>query len=125
MFQSNAFQNDAFLVGTTPSPGSGKGKKKRLYTFPDGTIGYATDVEAAVIAAEVPRTSPVSKAEPVKISRNVQVARQQLSDLLPKLQTLDSGPAQREAARLIRKKEELDRKIEEEEEIVMLIHLLH
>jgi hypothetical protein len=111
--------------------GGGRGKRKRkLYTFPDGTIGYATEQEAAAIVAEIPRkfgTPEVPKAEPIKISRNVQVARQQLSDLLPKLQSLDSEPARREATRLIRKMEEVQKRIDEleEEEIVMLITLLH
>jgi hypothetical protein len=129
-FQGSAFQNNAFLVDGSTDTGAGKGrKKKRLYTFPDGTIGYATEQEAAAIAAEVPRkfaATEVHKAEPIKISRNVQVARQQLSDLLPKLSsaTFDPGPAQREAARLIRRMEQIQQQMEEEE-IVMLISLLH
>jgi hypothetical protein len=123
-------ESDAEPEVEQPS-GAGKGKRKRkLYTFPDGTIGYATDQEAAAIVAEIPRTfgkPEVPKAEPIKISRNVEVARQQLSDLLPKLQSLDSEPARREATRLIRKMEEVQKRIDEleEEEIVMLITLLH
>jgi hypothetical protein len=118
------------VSGDVPiSGGHGKGrKKKRLYTFPDGTIGFATEQEAAAIAAETPRkfgTPKISKAEPIKISQNVEVARQQLSDLLPKV--TKSEPARREVTRLIQAIERNQQRIDEleEEEIVMLITLLH
>jgi hypothetical protein len=133
VWQSVYEEQETPVVEQIGVSGSGHGRKKRrLYTFPDGTVGFATEQEAAAIVAEIPRafgTPKVPKAEPIKISRNVEVARQQLSDLLPKLQStnFDSEPARREATRLIRKMEEVQKRIDEleEEEIVMLITLLH
>jgi predicted transcriptional regulator len=94
-------------------------------------MGFASEAEAALLVADMePQKKKKKKPVPVVISNNVEVARQQLSDLLPKLQSRswDSEPAQREAARLIRRLNEVNARIkelEEEEEIVLFLTLLH
>ena len=65
---------------------------------------------------------------PKKEAKQVVVARQRLIDLLPKIQVkqVDTEPARREAARLIRKLRQNERRIRdiEDEELAMILALL-
>jgi hypothetical protein len=116
---------------TVPTGGAGWQQKKRLYLFPDGTLGYCNEAEAWAIAAEMELHVPVTKVQKPKAvtpKSNAVVQRQQLIGFLKSPSIPDTGPARREVARLIRRLRENERRIkemEELEEIALLLTLLH
>ncbi len=111
--------------------GRGAGHKKRIYIFPDGTMGYCNAAEAAAIADEMNLHVPASvKPEAPKVvtqRTRKAVPRQQLIDFIRTQPLPDTATARREIARLLRRLRENERRMREleEEEIALLITLLH